>query len=204
MGLIAQPLPVRYNLLSTVSSEEIELSRMFRKLINQSLVFWIAGLVILIDQYVKYLVRANLPVGEVYSLAPGLDPYFRLLHIENTGAAFGMFQSAGTIFAVIAVIVSVVISYYALRLPDGQWALRVVLGLQLGGALGNLVDRVVNGPVTDFFNLLSLLNTPIFNIADLSITLGVIALLLMMWAEARQSKTKAPPAAEPVDAGNSS
>ena len=177
---------------------------MLKRLVNQSLVFWVAGLIVLVDQYVKYLVRANLPVGEVYSLAPGLDPYFRLLHIENTGAAFGIFQSAGTIFMIVAIIVSIVISYYATRLPEGQWALRFTLGLQLGGAVGNLVDRLVNGPVTDFFNVLSFLNTPIFNVADLSITLGVIALVLLMWGEARAGKPQGlPAAAEPADAGPS-
>ncbi|MBL8057042.1 MAG: signal peptidase II [Anaerolineales bacterium] len=179
---------------------------MLKRLVNQSLVFWIAGAVVLVDQYVKYLVRANLAVGETWSPAPGLDPYFRLLHIENTGAAFGMFQSGGTLFMIVAIIVSVVITYYATRLPEGQWALRTTLGLQLGGALGNLVDRLVNGPVTDFFNVLSVFNTPIFNVADLSITLGVIALVLLMWGEARAPKphdtpTPASPPAPGPDAG---
>jgi signal peptidase II len=179
---------------------------MLKRLVNQSLVFWIAGLLVLIDQYSKYLVRSLLDVGETWSPAPGLDPFFRLLHIENNGAAFGMFQTGGTLFAVAAVIVSVVIVYYTLRLPPGQWALRGALGLQLGGALGNLIDRVVSGPVTDFFNVLSVLNTPIFNVADLSITLGVIALVLLMWRESREAKQKAAngsPVPGPVDAGTS-
>jgi signal peptidase II len=185
---------------------------MLKKLVNQSLVFWIGGLVIVVDQYTKYLVRSTLAVGESWSPAPGMGPVFRLLHIENNGAACGMFQSGGLVFTLVAIVVSVVIVYYAARLPEGQWALRVVLGLQLGGAIGNLIDRLVNGPVTDFFNLLSLLNTPIFNVADLSITLGVIFLVLMMWRESREAKHKAaqPPAAPPqggasresMDAGN--
>lgn len=176
---------------------------MLKKLVTQALVFWVAGLVILLDQYTKYLVRAELAVGETLSLAPGLDPFFRLLHIENTGAAFGIFQSAGVIFAAVAVVVSVVIVYYAVRLPaTGQVALRVVLGLQLGGALGNLVDRAVKGPVTDFLQLLPALSTPIFNVADLSITTGVIVLVLMMWGEARTPRPEPPPAAAaPPDAG---
>ncbi len=180
---------------------------MWKRLVTQSLVFWIAGLVILLDQYAKYLVRRAIPVGEVLSLAPGLDPYFRLLHIENTGAAFGMFQAGGTFFMIVAIIVSIIISYYAARLPSqGQWGLRIALGLQLGGALGNLVDRLVNGPVTDYINVLSVLSTPIFNVADLSITLGVIVLVLLMWGEARHpDQTPTAPAdgaaRGPVDVG---
>lgn len=168
---------------------------MVTKILNRSLVYWIAGLVILVDQYAKYAVRAAVPVGGTLSLAPGLDPFFRLVHIENSGAAFGIFQNGGLVFTVIAILVSAVIIYYSLRLPDGQWALRVILGLQLGGAIGNLVDRLVNGPVTDFFNLFGMFNTPIFNVADLSITVGVILLVLQMWGESRAPKAlEAPPA----------
>lgn len=176
---------------------------MFKRLVNHSLVFWVAGLVILVDQASKYLVRARLAVNEALSLAPGLDPYFRLVHIENTGAAFGMFQSGGLVFTVVAVLVSGVIIYYALRLPEGHWGLRLTLGLQLGGAIGNLIDRLVNGPVTDFFNLLGALNTPVFNVADLSITIGVIVLVLQMGAEARAGRQGRPGAAQsgPADAG---
>jgi len=165
---------------------------MFKKFANLTLVYWVGAFIVLIDQYVKSLVRANMPIGSVWAPSPEIAPFFRLVHIENNGAAFGMFQSGGTVFGVIAVVVSIVIAYYAARLPEGQWALRVALGLQLGGALGNLVDRVINGPVTDFFNLMSMWNTPIFNVADLSITTGVIMLVLLMWNEGRHAPTAAP------------
>lgn len=159
---------------------------MLRKMLNQSWVYWVAALVILIDQYTKFMVRENLPVGAVWMPLDWLAPYFRLVHIENTGAAFGMFPAGGQVFSVIAVVVSAVIIYYAARLPAGHWALRTTLGLQLGGAIGNLIDRLVKGPVTDFFNVFSIWNTPVFNVADLSITTGVLVLIVLMWREARQ------------------
>jgi signal peptidase II len=180
---------------------------MARRIVNQSVVYWIAGLVILLDQYTKYLVRANLALGEAWSPFDWLAPILNIVHIENSGAAFGMFQSGGLIFTVIAIVVSVVIIYYSVRLPEGQWALRIVLGLQLGGALGNLVDRLMFGPVTDFISLLGILHTPVFNLSDLSITLGVILLVLLMWGEARHANRNAagtPPPAEPVDVGGAS
>jgi signal peptidase II len=174
---------------------------MFKKLLSSSLIYWIAGGVILLDQYLKFVVRSTLAVGESWEPLPGFGPYVRLLHIENNGAAFGMFQQGGLLFTVIAIVVSAVILYYSTRLPEGQWMLRVALGLQLGGALGNLIDRLLRGPVTDFFNLLSVINTPIFNVADLSITTGVIVLLLLMWRDSRH-RTAAPP--EPADASEAS
>lgn len=178
---------------------------MLKRVINQTLVFLIAGLVIAADQYAKYLVRTRLAVNETLSLAPGLDPFFRLVHIENTGAAFGIFQSGGLVFTVVAIVVSAVIIYYSARLPEGQWALRAILGLQLGGAVGNLIDRLANGPVTDFFNLLGAFNTPVFNVADLSITVGVILLVLIMWGESRSGRphSEKSPQAGPADAGPS-
>jgi len=159
---------------------------MLKRVLNRSWVYWVAALVVLIDQYTKFLVRENLPVGAVWMPLAWLAPYFRLVHIENTGAAFGMFPAGGQVFSVIAVVVSAVIIYYAARLPAEQWLLRTTLGLQLGGAIGNLIDRLVKGPVTDFFNVFSLWNTPIFNVADLSITTGVIVLLVLMWRDARR------------------
>ncbi len=161
------------------------------KLINQSILFWVAGLVILIDQVTKHMVRENMPVGSMWAFSPESAPFFRLLHIENNGAAFGMFQQSGVVFSGIAIVVSVVIVYYGLRLPEGQWLLRLILGLQLGGALGNLIDRLVRGPVTDFFNVMALWNTPIFNVADLSITIGVILLLALMLTERRPASAPA-------------
>lgn len=156
-----------------------------KKILNQTVVYLLAALIVFADQYTKYLVRQNLDVRESWSPWPWLAPYARILHTENTGAAFGMFQSGGLIFAVIAVIVSIVIVYYTARLPEGQWWIRLTLGLQLGGALGNLVDRVARGPVTDFVSVGSF---AIFNVADASISVGVALLALLMWIESRQAK----------------
>ncbi len=172
---------------------------MVSKTINRVLVYWVAGAVILFDQWTKQLVRQNLAVGESWSPWPWLTPYARILHIENTGAAFGIFQNLGPLFTVIGVVVSIVIIYYTVRLPAGQWLLRFVLGLQLGGALGNLVDRLLFGPVTDF---VSVGTFAIFNVSDASISIGVALLLVMMWREARHrpAATDLPPA-EPADLG---
>jgi signal peptidase II len=170
---------------------------MVKKVINETLVYWVAAVVIFFDQYTKYWVRANLSANQTWNPITWLAPYARLLHTQNTGAAFGMFKEASLLFAVIAVIVSAVIVYYALRMPPGHWWMRIVLGMQLGGALGNLIDRVLfDGNVTDFVSLtIPGINYDfaVFNVADASISVGVVLLMLIMWLEGRSARKDAPP-----------
>jgi signal peptidase II len=137
------------------------------------------------DQWTKYLVRTRLSVGEAWSPFSWLTPYMRVIHWNNTGAAFGLFPSGSVIFTVIAVIVSAAIIYYYPRVPNSQVALRFSLSLQLGGAVGNLLDRLMHGPVTDF---ISVGTFPVFNLADASISIGVAVLVASMWLEERKDR----------------
>lgn len=117
-----------------------------------------------------------------------LAPYFRFVHWENTGAAFGMFQNGGLIFSILAVIVTIFIIGYFPQIPKEEKLMRVAIAMQLGGAIGNLIDRLVFGPVTDF---ISVGRFPVFNVADSSITVGVGLLLLALWlAERRERREK--------------
>jgi len=111
-----------------------------------------------------------------------------------------MFKQAGGIFTLIAIIVTAAIVYYYPRIPEGQIGIRAALGLQLGGAVGNLIDRLLFGTVTDFifFHWRDALNAPIFNLADLSITSGVIVLALLMWRESIEEHKTQTPSADPV------
>jgi len=170
-----------------------------KRLLNQSLVYWLAAVIIFVDQYTKHLVRTQLALNESWSPFLWLAPFARILHINNTGAAFGLFKSGGLLFTVIAVIVAAVIIFYAWRLPDGHWWIRIALGMQLGGAIGNLIDRLMFGTVTDF---VSVGTFAIFNVADASISLGVALLALLMVIESRQEKRRqggTPPAVEPAE-----
>jgi len=149
-----------------------------------------AALVLLVDQITKYLVVARLEEGQSWDVAPWLAPVFRITHVTNTGAAFGLFPGWGGFFVVVAAIVIVAIIIYYRHLPDGQWLMRVALGLQLGGAIGNnLVDRLRQGFVVDFIdlNFWPLRDWPVFNLADGSIVAGVTLLaLLVIWEERRE------------------
>lgn len=138
------------------------------------------GLILGVDQASKQVVRSRLAFGEVWEPIPALSPFFRIVHWENTGAAFGMFPDGGIVFGVIAVVVSLAILYYFPQVPTEHRLLRAALMLQFGGALGNLTDRLQHGPVTDF---LAFGRFPVFNFADAAISAGVALLILSMWFE---------------------
>jgi len=148
-----------------------------------------AALVVLVDQISKHLVTTRLAEGQSWSIAPWLAPIFRITHVTNTGAAFGLFPKFGDFFTVIAVIVIAAIIIYQRYLPDGQWLVRAAMGLQLGGAIGNLVDRLRRGSVVDFIdlNFWPLREWPVSNMADISIVIGVsLLVILMLWEERRE------------------
>jgi signal peptidase II len=152
----------------------------------------VAALVLLTDQATKHFVRTRLAPGQSMPLAPWLTPVLQITHVTNTGAAFGLFRGWSQVFIGVAVIVIVALIWYYLQLPDGQRLLHVALGLQLGGATGNLTDRLrFSGSVLDFvdLNFWPLRRWPVFNVADSSIVVGVALLtLLMVWEEWREER----------------
>ncbi len=115
--------------------------------------FLVAILIVGRDQISKVLIRQNLAFGEIWIPWEWLTPYARFVHISNTGAAFGMFKNGNPIFMVLAVIVSGAILYYYPRIPDTEKVIRFSLSLQLAGAVGNLIDRIFFGHVTDFISV---------------------------------------------------
>ena len=152
---------------------------------NYFFLFLMVTVIVILDQISKAAVRNNLGINEIWSPWPWLTPYARIVHLSNTGAAFGMFQGLGAIFTILAIIVSVAIIYYYPRVPAEDWTLRLALGLQLSGAVGNLIDRITQGYVTDF---ISVGNFAVFNVADSCITVGVGVLLLGVWLQERRKK----------------
>jgi len=130
----------------------------------------VAILTLVADRISKWVVMANLRPGESWNPVAGLERYVSLTYVTNTGAAFGLFPDYGTIFMIIAVVVIVAIVIYYRRLPGDRWLVQISLGLQLAGALGNLLDRLRYGHVIDFIDFKI---WPVFNLADSSIFVGV-------------------------------
>jgi len=145
----------------------------------------LASVIILLDQYTKWLVLKNIALGEMVYPVAEFSSFFRFIHWYNTGVAFGMFQGMNDVFKVLAVLVSLVIIYFYPRIPENEWPLKIAMGMQLAGAIGNLIDRIMVGYVVDF---ISVGNFPVFNIADASITMGVVVLIIGMWIQDRRDK----------------
>jgi len=157
-----------------------------RYLYDYLYLFTLTAVIILIDQVTKGLVRANLQYSELWSPWEWLMPYIRIVNWTNSGAAFGMFQGLSGVFSILAIVVAGMIIYYFPQISSKDWALRLALGMQLGGALGNLIDRIrFDGHVTDF---ISVGNFPVFNVADASITVGVAILVVGMWVKEQELK----------------
>jgi len=139
----------------------------------------LAAVVIVLDQYTKSLATAHLDYGrplEVFS-------WFNLTLQHNTGAAFSFLSGAGGwqryFFSIVASIISVVLVVWISRLPRSSWLLALSLGLILGGALGNLWDRLTLGYVVDFISVhYNRHYFPAFNIADSAITVGAALMLV--------------------------
>ncbi|HQA29663.1 MAG TPA: signal peptidase II [Brevefilum fermentans] len=155
---------------------------------SHGLLVAIAILIIALDQILKAIVRSNLNFGESWSPFSGfLKSFIRVVHWENYGAAFGLFQGGGVVFGLLAAVVSLVIIIFYSRIPHEHVLMRVALAMQMGGALGNLIDRIRFGPVTDF---IAVGTFPVFNIADASITVGVALLLFALWYDERKEKAR--------------
>jgi len=138
----------------------------------------LAALVVLVDRITKHLVVTGIAVGDEHTFLPAVT----LVHVRNSGVAFGFFSGGGALVLALTLAALGGLLIYFVRRPHrrGLW---VPTGLLVGGALGNLIDRVVNGSVTDFIKLPL---WPAFNVSDMAITFGVLALLYVLEGPSRR------------------
>ena len=148
-----------------------------------------ALLVIGLDRWTKHLATERLLDSGVRSM-PLLGEYIRLTYVENRGAAFGVLQEQTSFFILVGlVVISVIIASYR-YIPEPSWFLNVCLGLQMGGAIGNLIDRIQVGYVVDFVDLTF---WPVFNVADSAICIGVAGLAYTVLFPPRRSSLEPRP-----------
>jgi len=131
----------------------------------------VAGAIFLADQASKALVLTNLGFGQSWNPIGPIKPFVNITLIANTGAAFGLIPGGGLFFTMVAAVVAAFILAYYRSLPAEAALLRWALGLELGGALGNLADRLRYGYVLDFINFNF---WPVFNLADSCIVIGMV------------------------------
>ena len=136
----------------------------------------IVAAVMLADQLSKQFIMRTMEIGQSITV---ISNFLYITYVRNPGAAFGMLPYQTAFFVVITVLVGAfIIYYYRLLTEDHKW-LRLGLSLQLGGALGNLVDRLNEGYVVDFINFT--IWPPVFNIADSAIVIGIGIFLVAFW-----------------------
>jgi signal peptidase II len=141
----------------------------------------VAGLVVAVDQVTKQLAASNIGRGEDVNVFFGLD----LTNTRNTGVAFGAFEGAGLVVAIlIGISLALLVGYFLLH--RNMPLLWLPVGLLLGGALGNLADRAREGAVIDFIDPVA---WPAFNLADVCIVVGVLVLLWVVEGRPKRART---------------
>lgn len=141
------------------------------------LYFLLAAIVVAADQWVKYWTVQNLALNETKNLIPGV---VELTHIQNTGASFSILSDHTWLLALLSGLASLLVIFLMLRRFFPQSMGMISLALILGGAVGNLIDRVLLGYVTDMFQL-QFMNFAIFNVADTGIVIGGVLLFVYVF-----------------------
>lgn len=134
------------------------------------------------DQVTKILVRSRMALGDEIPLLP----VFSITHVDNTGIAFGMFQERNVFFIALGICVTAILIYYAVTLLRTDRGSAIAMAAILGGASGNIVDRIVYGRVTDFLDFhAGMYHWPVFNVADSAICLGAFFVALHTYLQWR-------------------
>lgn len=156
---------------------------------SRVLLWALAASIIVADQLSKAWVVAHLPEYTPTDVFPWLAPILSFTRLSNTGVAFGLFPQFGGVFTILsAAVIAAIIAFH--RTVDAEdWHTHGALGLMIGGASGNLIDRLLHGHVIDFIdlNFWPFRSWAVFNIADASIVVGVGLLLLVVWIQERQA-----------------
>lgn len=145
---------------------------------------FIVAFIVALDQLTKYLAKTYLkPVGSV----PLIQNVFHFTYVENRGAAFGILQNQRWLFIVLTVVISAVIVYYLFTRRQESIVLTIALSMILGGAIGNLIDRLRLGYVVDMLHFV-LIDYPVFNVADSFVVIGTILLAyyILFTADSRE------------------
>jgi signal peptidase II len=170
--------------------------------------YLLLGLAVLVlDQWSKWLVETRITRGNPVEVIPG---FLNFIHVKNTGVAFGLFPAHGdlsgtVVLTVLGLIALSIVGYYFARTPPSDRFLLAALGLILGGAVGNLADRVAGGAVTDFIDAyVGSYHWHTFNVADSAITVGIVIMALDIFLGRRDAGESEAPGDSSTDPAPSS
>src|SRR6266849_487035 len=154
-----------------------------------SRILLVAG--VALERVPKAWVSETIPLG---TARPVVGDYVRIVHAQNTGAAFGLLPERTTLLSVLSVVAVLAIVYYYRQIASSSALVSATLGMQLGGAFGNLLDRITQGYVVDFVDVgIGEIRFWAFNVADSSIVVGIILVTAALWYEEHRSDRGALP-----------
>lgn len=139
------------------------------------IIFSTALIVIILDQLTKYFIKNNFQLNQSVPLIKNI---LHLTYVSNTGSAFGLFKNFNSFFTLFSAIVIIVIFYYLKKIRQDETKIQFAVSLLLGGTIGNLIDRMLYGAVTDFIDFRI---WPVFNVADSAVTVSVVILIFLLW-----------------------
>ncbi len=139
----------------------------------------ISGLVVIFDQLTKNIVKSRMELGDSFNI---LGTFLKFTFVENTGLAFSIKVSNLSIFTGLSMVASLIVLYYIYKYKDEGVNVYMPLSLIFGGAIGNMIGRVLYGKVIDFIDVgISSYRWPVFNIADSSVFIGLVWFLIVSW-----------------------
>ena len=141
------------------------------------IVLTVSAVIIVLDQFSKYFVKTNL---NLYDSVPVIENFFHITFITNSGMAFGInFPGGIYFFTVASFFLTILLFWYLWQERDSTIYIRLSLALIIGGAIGNLIDRILYQKVVDFFDfMIGTYHWYVFNVADASVSIGMVILLI--------------------------
>ncbi|HDC7888352.1 TPA: signal peptidase II [Staphylococcus aureus] len=148
----------------------------------------IAVFVVIFDQVTKYIIATTMKIGDSFEVIPH---FLNITSHRNNGAAWGILSGKMTFFFIITIIILIVLVYFFIKDAQYNLFMQVAISLLFAGALGNFIDRILTGEVVDFIdtNIFGY-DFPIFNIADSSLTIGVILIIIALLKDTSNKKEK--------------
>ena len=149
-------------------------------------IYSIASIVIMVDLILKFIVSSKLVENDIIKVIPN---FFSIYYLKNTGAAFSILQDSTAFLVILSALILLVLNNYIDKEKDLNKISEIPLGMVIGGIFGNMIDRIINHSVTDFISFrIFNYNFPVFNIADIGITVGVFLLLISVLKDCRKEK----------------
>jgi signal peptidase II len=171
---------------------------------KQNKILWISLIILILDQATKLIIKSTMSLHDSISV---FGNFLRITYIENSGMAFGLHVGNNVFFTIFTMAASIAILLYIFKMKGEHFIARLSLAIIFGGAMGNLTDRILRGQVVDFFDCeffdinipsfkffffnftgYSMDRWPIFNVADMAVTIGMILLLIFIGFTNEQQK----------------